>query len=99
MINLQYPSPVDQTEANVRNWVNQYCEVSNKAPSELAFRNIVHVLLDQQEFVNAFMKSINWLDHNQIIATLKSMILIHRQMLYCSKVNPTPYETFFNRQL
>ena len=44
------------------------------------------------------MVSINQLDLNMVIIALKAMILIHRQMLYCPKVNPVPYEKLFQRE-
>lgn len=98
MLNLAYPSPLEQTTTNIKNWVNHYCEVSKKAPSELAFRNIVNIMIPQQEHARSFMVSINSLDLNMVIIALKAMILIHRQMLYCPKVNPLPYEKLFTRE-
>lgn len=75
---MQFPSPLEQTQTNVRNWVNQYCEASKAAPSERAFRNIVTILIPQQEYAHAFMVSINQLDLNLSLVALKVMCLIHR---------------------
>ena len=33
-----------------------------------------------------------------VIVALKGAILIHRQMLYCPKINPLPYEKLFRRE-
>ena len=35
---------------------------------------------------------------NMVVVTLKAMCLIHRQMLYCPRINPLPYEKLFNRE-
>ena len=80
LLGLNYPSPVQQTETNIQNWVNQYCEVSKNPPSELAFRNLMNTLINQPslEYTKTFMVTINKLDLNMVIVALKSMILIHR---------------------
>ena len=44
------------------------------------------------------MASINKLDFNMVVVALKAMILIHRQMLYCPKINSSPYEKLFVRE-
>lgn len=44
------------------------------------------------------MVYINKLDFNMVIVALKAMILIHRQMIYCPKVNSLPYEKLFARE-
>ena len=78
MLNLQYPSPLDQTKTNIKNWVNHYCEMGKKAPSELAFRNLVNLLIPQQELAHPFMVSLNQLNFDLVVIALKAMILIHK---------------------
>ena len=63
---------------NIRNWTNHYCEASRGAPSELAFRNIVNLLIPSPELAWHMMTTINQLDLNMVLVSLKSLCLIHR---------------------
>ena len=41
LLDLPFASPQEQLLTNIKNWVNSYCELSEKAPSELVFRKII----------------------------------------------------------
>lgn len=99
LTDLQFPSPSDQTESQIKNWVSYYCEMSRNAPSELAFRNLINVLIPKPEFARCFMMSINKVDMSMAIVVLKSICLIHRQMLYAPRINPLAYEKLFRREI
>ena len=94
----QFSSPVDQTQAKINNWIAQYCELSNQAPVESTFRNIVNLLITQPQLTRGYFVALNQLDYSMVLVTLKAMCLIHRQMIYCPKVNALPYEKLFRRE-
>ena len=96
---MQFPSPSDQTETQIRNWVSYYCEASRNAPNELVFRNLINVLIPKPEFARCFMVSLNQCDMGMAIVVLKCACLIHRQMIYASRINPLAYEKLFRREI
>lgn len=78
--------------------MNHYCEANKNPPSELAFRNIINLLIPNPSLTRQFMVAISRMDVTMVIVALKSFCLIHRQMLYCPQVDPRPYERLFNRE-
>ena len=68
------------------------------APSELAFRKIANTLITKPEQTRDFLMAINQQDLNLVIVVLKVMCLLHRQTLYCSKVDSKVYQKLLPRE-
>ena len=58
----------------------------------------MNLLIPNVNLTRPFMVAISQMDVTMVIVALKSFCLIHRQMLYCSQVDPLPYEKLFNRE-
>ena len=59
LLDLPFASPQEQQLTNIRNWVNTYCELTEKAPSELVFRKIIVAINKKSmEEQRTFMTSI-----------------------------------------
>ena len=78
--------------------MSQYCELSINAPIEASFRQIANILITKQEFTREYLVALNQLDLGMVLVNLKAMCLIHRQMIYCPKVNILPFEKLFRRE-
>ena len=79
-------------------YVSEYCELSDQAPSELIFRHLVVILHNgpPSEHITYF-RAISSLDKLLVTVALKVLVLTHRAMLYCSFVNPAPFEKLYRK--
>lgn len=79
-------------------YVCEYCETSDQAPSELTFRHLAVVLHNNPSSEHiTYFRAISSLDKLLVTVALKVLILTHRAMLYCSFVNPTPFEKLYQK--
>ena len=79
-------------------YVCEYCETSDQAPSELTFRHLAVVLHNNPSSEHiTYFRAISSLDKLLVTVALKVLILTHRAMLYCSCVNPTPFEKLYQK--
>ena len=93
-LNMQNKS--QQVQSQIMSYVSEYCETSDKAPSELIFRHLVVILHNSpaSEHITYF-RAISSLDKLLVTVALKVLVLTHRGMLYCSFINPSPFEKLY----
>ena len=70
--------------------------MSTKAPNEMTFRHFVVILVNNDATKHmSYYWALKNLDKLQVVVSLKVLILTHRAMLYCSFINPLPFENLY----